>query len=133
MTAQRHGLIDWDWGKNDFRFTPMAEASVFCFNPVCFFLNIPEVQAEGSCYIVRIDTYEFELQLNKEYSAQYFAEALSMGIDMKRWGDQIYRACPIPLGSYIGSTSAMQVRQLAYWPPGKTLCLFLGPLLQALG
>lgn len=91
------------------------------------------MQAEGSHYIVRIDTYEFELQLNKEYSAQYFAEALSMGIDMKRWGDQIYGACQIPLGSYIGSTSAMQVGQLAYWPPGKTLCLFLGPLLQALG
>lgn len=85
-----------------------------------------EARAEGYRYIVQVDKYEFELKLNSEYSAQYFADALPIDLEMKRWGDQFYGASPVIFDSYIESTSSMQVGHLAYWPPGQTLCLFFG-------
>lgn len=42
-----------------------------------------------------------------------------------RWGDEIYFSTPINLGEE-NSRAEVAVGNLAYWPPGKAVCIFFG-------
>ncbi len=43
-----------------------------------------------------------------------------------RWGDEIYFSVPVELGEEKGRTE-VEVGSVAYWPPGRALCIFFGP------
>lgn len=43
-----------------------------------------------------------------------------------RWGDEIYFSIPVELGQENGRTE-VEMGSVAYWPPGKALCIFFGP------
>lgn len=58
------------------------------------------------------------------------AEAIWAALPIKgnanRWGDEIY----FPISAEIGEENArdeVEVGSVAYWPPGKALCIFFGP------
>jgi len=58
------------------------------------------------------------------------AEAIWAALPIKgnanRWGDEIY----FPILAEIGEENArdeVEVGSVAYWPPGKALCIFFGP------
>jgi len=42
------------------------------------------------------------------------------------WGDEIYFETPITTKTENGKTE-MEIGDIAYWPPGRAMCLFFGP------
>jgi len=43
-----------------------------------------------------------------------------------RWGDEIYFELPFDL-RLSGERVVMRIGEIAYWPEGKSLCIFFGP------
>ena len=43
-----------------------------------------------------------------------------------RWGDEIYFGIPVTVGSE-DAQQTVDIGDIAYWPPGKALCIFFGP------
>jgi len=58
------------------------------------------------------------------------AEAVWNALPIKqsgnRWGDEIYFSTPVSL-SQENSRAEVEIGSIAYWPPGKALCIFFGP------
>lgn len=44
----------------------------------------------------------------------------------RRWGDEVYFETPAVAGEE-GARELVSVGDVAYWPPGRALCLFFGP------
>jgi uncharacterized protein len=42
------------------------------------------------------------------------------------WGEEIYFSIPVTVGAE-SPKPLVEVGDIAYWPPGKALCLFFGP------
>lgn len=53
-------------------------------------------------------------------------DALPLEGRANRWGDEIYFAIPVELDED-NAQQEVRVGDLAYWPPGKALCIFWGP------
>ena len=124
--ALRPGAADLDGGTmfSGLNFRRRAFAiSIALF----FFFSCPAAEAEDSLYIVKAGPYEFKLRLAASLSAEAFSDALPLELAMKRWGDLFYGAVPADsLDLSSGAVSSMQVGDIAYWPPGRSLCLFFG-------
>jgi hypothetical protein len=54
------------------------------------------------------------------------ADALPVGGDASRWGDELYVSIPVDVGPE-NARAAVEVGTVAYWPQGDALCLFWGP------
>lgn len=65
-------------------------------------------------------------ELNASKTADAIWEALPLEARANRWGDEIYFAIPVRLGSEDG-LEIVEVGDLAYWPPGNAFCVFWGP------
>ena len=64
--------------------------------------------------------------LNDSGMADLIWEACPIESKAKTWGDEIYFAIPVSLGEE-KSRAEVEVGSIAYWPPGKALCVFFGP------
>jgi hypothetical protein len=58
-------------------------------------------------------------------TAQAIWDALPLEGRANRWGDEIYFAIPVELDED-RAQEEVQVGDLAYWPPGRALCIFWG-------
>jgi len=58
------------------------------------------------------------------------AEAIWKALPIKgkanRWGDEIYFSIPVHVKEE-KARAEVQVGSVAYWPPGRALCIFFGP------
>jgi hypothetical protein len=58
------------------------------------------------------------------------AEAVWAALPLKgnanRWGDEIYFSVPVSLKEE-KAKAEVEVGSIAYWPPGRALCIFFGP------
>jgi hypothetical protein len=58
------------------------------------------------------------------------AEAVWVALPIKgnanRWGDEVYFSIPVSLKEE-KARAEVEVGSIAYWPPGKALCIFFGP------
>ncbi|MCX8191217.1 MAG: cyclophilin-like fold protein, partial [Nitrososphaerales archaeon] len=52
--------------------------------------------------------------------------ALPIESRANRWGDEIYFSTPVNVGEE-NAQEEVRVGDIAYWPPGKALCIFFGP------
>lgn len=68
-----------------------------------------------------------EAELNDSSCAQALAAALPLEAKASRWGDEIYFRTPVNCASGEDARDTMDVGELAYWPPGKALCILFGP------
>ena len=55
-----------------------------------------------------------------------FLRAVPFSSKAMRWGDEIYFSTPVRLSLEI-SQETVEKGDVAYWPPGKALCIFFGP------
>lgn len=53
-------------------------------------------------------------------------DSLPFDSTVNRWGDEIYFETPVRLKKEKGRV-AMDVGDVAYWPPGRAICIFFGP------
>ena len=92
-----------------------------------FFFACPAAEAEDGRYVVKAGPYEFELRLAASLAADVFSDALPLELEAKRWGDMFYGSVPADsLDLSAEGVSSMQMGDLAYWPPGRALCIFFG-------
>ena len=56
-----------------------------------------------------------------------FLDSLPLEVGMNVWGEELYTdETPIKVGPE-NSKSLVDLLDVAYWPPGKAICLFFGP------
>ena len=65
--------------------------------------------------------------LNDSETAARIAAALPIEATVNRWGDEIYFEIPVSAAAQADARQDVEVGDVAYWPPGKALCLFFGP------
>jgi len=59
-------------------------------------------------------------------TAEVIWGALPIKGNANRWGDEIYFSISVSLKEERTKTE-VEVGNIAYWPPGKALCIFFGP------
>jgi hypothetical protein len=59
-------------------------------------------------------------------TAEAILGALPIKGDASRWGDEIYFPIPVNLKEE-KARAEVELGSVAYWPPGKALCIFFGP------
>ena len=63
--------------------------------------------------------------LNNTKTAQLIRNALPLDASAKLWGDEVYFDTPVTAGEEDPQPDVPS-GTVAYWPPGKALCLFFG-------
>ena len=67
-----------------------------------------------------------QAELNDSPAAKAIAARLPFELRMSRWGDEYYGGCGVDAPLAADARDLMEVGELAYWPPGKALCIFFG-------
>ncbi len=65
-------------------------------------------------------------ELNDTKTASAVAKALPFESAAHRWGDEVYFEVSLELEIEDGR-EILEVGDIAYWPPGKSMCVFFGP------
>jgi len=68
-----------------------------------------------------------EAELNDSPTAQKIWEVLPVLERVNRWGDEVYLSVPVWMGEESDARRDVDVGDLAFWPLGRTLCIFFGP------
>ncbi len=71
-------------------------------------------------------TLTAELTGENPETAKAFVSKLPIEGRANTWGDEIYFTIPVDAGEE-SPKQVVEVGDVAYWPPGKALCLFFGP------
>ncbi len=77
---------------------------------------------------IRITTENAEVhaELLNTATASAIFNALPFESVVHRWGQEIYFEIPLALDIENG-IEALDIGDVAYWPPGKSMCIFFGP------
>ena len=80
---------------------------------------------EGRKIRIEIEGLEFTIEINSTQLADLVWDKLPMEASINLWGDEIYFQTdiefePNDLKQVVG------IGDVAFWPPGKALCLFFG-------
>lgn len=73
-------------------------------------------------------TVSFDAEFDDSDAALEIIESLPLKSTVSTWGDEIYFDTGMDISS-AGSTTDVNVGDVAYWPQGKCLCVFFGPTL----
>ncbi len=72
---------------------------------------------------------EVEVEVLRERNprtAEAIMKALPVEGVANRWGEEIYFEVPVRIGEE-NPQEVLEVGDVAYWPPGRALCIFFGP------
>jgi hypothetical protein len=67
-----------------------------------------------------------QAELNDSPCAQEIIAALPVQGRANTWGEEIYFSIGLALEGSDSARSEMSVGEVAYWPPGRALCIFFG-------
>ncbi len=65
--------------------------------------------------------------LNDSPTADLVWEELPIQASANTWGDEIYFEIPVTAAASEGAGPVVPLGAVAYWPPGRAMCLFFGP------
>jgi hypothetical protein len=68
---------------------------------------------------------EMEAWLNETKTASKVFEALPITSTVNTWGDEIYFTIPVTAVPE-NAKELVELGDIAYWPPGKAMCIFFG-------
>jgi hypothetical protein len=76
---------------------------------------------------IRIQVGKIELEgwLNETKTAAKVFEKLPITSTVNTWGDEIYFTIPVDAGLE-NAKKLVELGDIAYWPPGKAMCIFFG-------
>lgn len=66
------------------------------------------------------------VELNDSPTAAALAKALPFSATVNTWGEEIYFTTPVSARPSPDARAEVAVGEVAYWPPGKALCVFFG-------
>ena len=75
--------------------------------------------------LIQAGSVSMEATLNDSETAKLLVEALPVQSNASVWGDEIYFTVPVDAGEENGQAEVPS-GTVAYWPPGKALCVFFG-------
>lgn len=78
-----------------------------------------------SCIRITLGDVVVTATLNDTKTAQLVRDALPFDASAKLWGDEVYFDTPVTADEE-DPQSDVPSGAVAYWPPGKALCLFFG-------
>ena len=73
------------------------------------------------------DQYSFPAELNEGPTSEEIWDQLPIEARVNTWGEEIYFEIPVDMPQEPGAREILAVGELAYWPVGKTFCIFFGP------
>jgi hypothetical protein len=76
--------------------------------------------------VILIDDLTAEAELNETESAGKIWDALPIAGTACTWGEEVFFEIPVVHGLESNAKQEVEVGTLAYWPPGKALCIFFG-------
>jgi hypothetical protein len=74
---------------------------------------------------ITVGKLELEAWLNETKTAARVFEALPITSTVNTWGDEIYFTIPVETGPE-DAKELVSLGDIAYWPPGKAMCIFFG-------
>jgi hypothetical protein len=96
---------------------------------IALHLQVKTVQtpAMATKIIIEAGAHRLEAELSDSAAARKIADALPRAAAMSRWGDEYYGSIDIDVPEDETGKQLMDIGEIAYWPPGKALCVFFGP------
>ena len=79
----------------------------------------------GYQIILKTAKLSMEAELNDSVISKKLYEKLPIKASVNTWGDEIYFPIPVITKNEKG-VSAVQLGDLAYWPPSNCFCIFFG-------
>jgi len=82
---------------------------------------------EGKMRKIKITAGKLEIEawLNDTKTATRVFEKLPITSTVNTWGDEIYFTIPVDAGPE-NAKELVELGDIAYWPPGKAMCIFFG-------
>jgi hypothetical protein len=77
--------------------------------------------------VIEAGERRMEAELSDAAASRKIGEALPLAAAMSRWGDEYYGSVGIDIPEDSTGKELMSIGEIAYWPPGKALCVFFGP------
>jgi len=74
---------------------------------------------------ILVGKIEIEAWLNETKTATKVFQALPITSRLNTWGDEIYFAIPVDAKPE-DARELVSLGDIAYWPPGKAMCIFFG-------
>ena len=74
---------------------------------------------------ITVGKLELEAWLNETKTAVRVFEALPINSTVNTWGDEIYFTIPVDAKPE-DAKELVSLGDIAYWPPGKAMCIFFG-------
>jgi len=81
----------------------------------------------GKSIEIEVNGKKLKAILSDSAAAKKVADALPLRVAMSRWGDEYYGGCGLDIPEDPSAREMMEVGEIAYWSPGKALCIFFGP------
>lgn len=78
---------------------------------------------------IKFESADCEVELYEDWAPETvraIAEALPIKSTANRWGDEIYFTTSVVVTKEENSKDVVELGDVAYWIPGKALCLFFG-------
>lgn len=77
---------------------------------------------------IKIDAsgHSIDAELSDSAAARAIASSLPLTAEMSRWGDEYYGSVEIDIAPDATAREIMEIGDIAYWPPGKAVCIFFG-------
>jgi hypothetical protein len=76
---------------------------------------------------IEIGNLTLEAELDSTPTARAIAKALPIESDFQTWGDEYHFEIPLELPLDDTATLEVQVGDLGYWPPERTIAIYYGP------
>lgn len=77
---------------------------------------------------VTVQSLAFEAELEDSAAASALRSALPLKASLSRWGEEYYGDIGVlDVGNDSTARDVMELGELAYWKPGRALCIFFGP------
>jgi uncharacterized protein len=77
--------------------------------------------------VIEVSGRTLEAELSDSKAGQIISSSLPLTAQMSRWGDEYYGSVGIEIPEDGTAREIMEVGEMAYWPPGRALCIFFGP------
>ena len=76
---------------------------------------------------ITIGDTALKAELNDSTTAAAVVDILPTTIALSRWGDEYYGGCEVSAQESDDAREIITVGEIAFWPPGRALCIFFGP------
>jgi hypothetical protein len=76
--------------------------------------------------VIEASGHTLEAELSDSAAGQIITSSLPLAAEMSRWGDEYYGSVGIDISQDETQREIMEVGEIAYWPPGRALCIFFG-------